>query len=123
MSHDEAQTDQLAPPHLFGLTIAQLSGAAPVCRVRRAVSLGQAVATGRRAWQAARSAWLTYAAMTVPPQVGLDCIPLLENPCLSQDASVGGALHDKIHVVRDSGFIGGSDWGCRCATGQPACAG
>jgi hypothetical protein len=47
MSLDEA-TDELAPAHLFGPYRRAAFITASLCRVRRSIALGQAVAAGRR---------------------------------------------------------------------------
>ena len=53
MPRDEAEADQLAPSHLDGPHHRTAIRAASLCGVRRSASLGQAVANGGRAGQAA----------------------------------------------------------------------
>jgi hypothetical protein len=53
MPHDEDKADQLAPSYLNGTYHSATVGATAMRGVRRARALRQAVAIGRRAWQAA----------------------------------------------------------------------
>ena len=50
---DEVEADQVASAHLDVTHYRAAFSTAPVCRVRRAVALSQAMAIGRRARQAA----------------------------------------------------------------------
>ena len=61
MPRDQAEADQLAPSHLDGPHHRAAISTAPLCEVRRSIALGQAVATGRRAGQAAGAQGMTYA--------------------------------------------------------------
>jgi hypothetical protein len=55
MPHDEAQADELASSHLDGTQHRATVRAASLCRVRRSIAFGQAVANGGRAGEAARA--------------------------------------------------------------------
>jgi hypothetical protein len=56
MSRDKAEADQLAPAHFIGTDHRAAFGAPTVCGVRWTAALGQAVAIGRRAREAVRTA-------------------------------------------------------------------
>ena len=55
MPHDEVEADQLASPHLTGTHHRAIVRAAALRGVWRSVAFSQAVAIGRRYWQAARA--------------------------------------------------------------------
>ena len=52
MPHDEVEADQLASPHLDGTYHRAAFSTAALCEVRRASSIGKAVANGGHAGQA-----------------------------------------------------------------------
>ena len=55
LPRDEVEADELAPSHLDGADPRATIRAAPLCRLRWSIALGQAVANGRRVREAARA--------------------------------------------------------------------